>query len=71
MDMHPCPGSSQIRAYGYDRERERMAIEFHAGGTYTYLKVPFFVFECFLRANSKGGYLAREIKGKYEVEGPV
>jgi hypothetical protein len=67
MQMHPCQ-SSQIAAYGYEQKTGEMRVEFRDGTRWRYRNVPLAVFEGFLRTSSKGGYLNREIKEKFEGE---
>lgn len=57
--------SSNIRSARYDEEGQVLEITFLNGGTYEYYDVPAHVAEAFERADSKGGFLAAQIKGHY------
>ncbi len=58
--------SSDVQRVGFDAIRGRLRVEFHRGGTYEYLNVPYVVYDGLLKAESKGKYLAQNIKGRYE-----
>lgn len=66
--MHVCRGSNQVRAFGYEPKTQTFDVQFHDGRTYRYSNVPRNVFDGFLRAPSKGGYINAQIKGKYAFE---
>lgn len=68
MDMHACRDSGQIRAYGYEPKTETFRVQFVNGRTAEYKRVPYAVFMAFLHAESKGSFLHRDIKGKYDFE---
>lgn len=55
--------SSNLEAIDY--ENSILMVLFHNGAKYQYIGVPQVVFQGLLGASSKGGYLARHIKGKY------
>ena len=57
--------SSNISSVGYDEDTNTLEIEFHNGGVYQYFDVPFPVYDALIEADSKGQYLAQQIKGKY------
>jgi hypothetical protein len=58
--------SSAISAVGYDPATQRMQIRFEGGGTtYTFCRVPQYIYEGLLSAASKGSYYDRHIKGRY------
>jgi hypothetical protein len=57
--------SSNVAAIGYDEPARTLVVDFKSGGTYLYFDVPPGVFGEFLRAKSKGRFLAHEIKGRY------
>lgn len=57
--------SSNIASIGYDEDSNTLEIEFHNGGVYQYFDVPFQVYDDLMSAESKGIYLAQQIKGKY------
>lgn len=55
--------SSNIAAVGY--EAETLTVRFRNGGEYRYSGVPVEVYAALMAAESKGGYLARNISHKY------
>lgn len=57
--------SSNIASIGYDEDTNTLEIEFHNGGVYQYFDVPFAVYDGLMEANSKGQYLAQQIKGQF------
>jgi len=59
--------SSNIEAIGYDAQSQELHVRFlDSGDTYVYYNVEQWRFEEFMQADSKGGYLNGEIKGRYE-----
>ena len=58
--------SSTIASVGYDEENKTLRIEFHSGRSYEYYKVPKFVYEGLLNADSVGTYFHRNIKDAYD-----
>jgi len=64
--------SSNIAAVGYDLHSQRLEVEFTgrggaAGSVYQYVAVPPELYERFMNSPSKGGFFAREIKGKFSA----
>lgn len=57
--------SSNIKQIGYDEERKELFVRFLNEALYVYEKVPETVFSEFLKAESKGKFLIREIKNVY------
>ena len=57
--------SSNIESIGYDESSCTLEIEFNNGSVYQYFDVPTVVYEEFIASDSKGGYLAKNIKGRY------
>ena len=57
--------SSNINEIGYDSESQTLEIEFLNGSIYQYFDVPEHVYTELRAADSKGGYLAANIKGCY------
>lgn len=55
--------SSTITRIGY--EENKLAIEYTSGATYVYDNVPAEVFAKLVMADSKGKFVAAEIKNKY------
>ncbi len=64
MERKPVD-SSNIAAIGYDESSQTLEVEFKNGGVYQYFDVHLAEFEAFRDADSLGGYLAKNIKGKY------
>ena len=64
MKMTPIR-STNIKAIGYDDIERELVIEF-PNGTYVYHDVPREVHAGLVVSESKGGYLAKHIKGRYE-----
>lgn len=60
--------SSNVDAIGYDSENHALYVRFLNGGIYTYLNVPPETYRDFTEADSKGSFLAREIKGVFPYE---
>ena len=57
--------SSNIASIGYDSTTLTLEVEFNTGAVYQYFDVPPQVHEAFVVAESKGHYLASNIKGVY------
>lgn len=64
MTLKPV-SSSNLEAVGYDSRSETLAVRFKSGRTYQYFDVPENIHADLMDAESKGGYLNREIKGTY------
>lgn len=64
MERSPV-GSTSIVAAGYDAGTRVLEIEYSTGNVYQYVDVPAEVYEWFLRARSKGGFVNRLIKDRY------
>jgi len=60
--------SSNLEAIGHDPDSNTLHVQFRNGSLYAYHGVPVDVFEDMMIADSKGGFLSREIKGVYEYE---
>ena len=58
--------SSNVEAIGYDEGLRELAVRFKSGGTYVYHDVPKSVFDDFLESESKGRFIANEIKNQYD-----
>jgi hypothetical protein len=58
--------SSTVAAYDYDPATQAMTVQYKSGGTYTYTGVPPKVHADFVAAGSKGSFLARHIRGRYD-----
>lgn len=59
--------SSNIEAIGYDPTTRELHVRFlKSGETYVYHEVEEWMFEDFMRADSKGSFLSTNIKGRYD-----
>lgn len=58
--------SSSIAAIGYDERRRTLEIAFRTGARYRYQEVPKAIHAEFMRADSKGRYFAKRIRGKFK-----
>lgn len=67
MAWHDFPAfeSSNIASIRYDEDTAVLEVTFLNGGTYQYYDVPAQVSADFERSESKGQFLARDIKGSY------
>lgn len=57
--------SSNIQTLRYDNETQVLQVVFKNGSIYEYYDVPARVVEDFERSETKGGFLAANIKGHY------
>lgn len=65
-EMHSVESSS-IEAIGYDEESMELHVRFlGSGATYVYQNVPREAFDGLMMADSKGTYLSREVRNRYE-----
>lgn len=58
--------SSVIRDVWYKPSIASLVVEYINGSNYEYLNVPYFVFEGFRSAESKGKFINKHIKSKFE-----
>jgi len=58
--------STNVEAIGYDAETQELHVQFTSGHTYIYSPVEEWVFEELRAAPSKGSFINRELKGRYE-----
>lgn len=58
--------STNIRSMGW--AGNILEIEFHSGGTYQYIGVPWEIWDGFRNAESKGQFFHRIIRGQYREE---
>ena len=65
MNWIETPESSNIARYRYNADTQVLTVEFNNGGTYDYYDVPEMVFNQMGEAESKGQFLAQNIKGVY------
>ncbi|NDZ73729.1 KTSC domain-containing protein [Streptomyces sp. SID10362] len=64
--FHEQVRSSNVRSVGYSQQDRVLEVAFHSGGVYRYDGVPADVHTALMAAPSKGSFLARFIKGRYE-----
>jgi len=57
--------SSNIARFTYDESTQVLTVEFNKGGTYNYYDVSIHIFEQMRAADSKGQFLAQNVKGQY------
>lgn len=57
--------SSNLEDVGYDPATQTLEVGFKNGRIYQYFGVPEDVRDGLMNAGSPGGYLSREVKGKY------
>jgi hypothetical protein len=58
--------SSAISSVGYDERSAVLEVEFNSGAVYDYLKVPKKVYRALLKAPSKGSFVSRRVRDRYE-----
>jgi hypothetical protein len=63
--LHVPVRSSHVRSVGYSQQERVLEVAFHSGGVYRYDDVPADVHTALMAAPSKGGFLARFVKGRY------
>jgi lysyl-tRNA synthetase class 2 len=59
------PASTAVRAIRYDAGRRRLLVRFIDGDEYAFVGVPGEVHRSFVDAESKAGFFANEIRGRY------
>lgn len=67
-EVTPCPGSSNIAEFRFDKTTDTLQVDFVSGSTYEYYNVSPATNRGFQAAASKGAFFARAIKGKYSYE---
>ena len=60
--------SSNIESIGYNVVNQELEVEFKSGGIYNYHGVPQDVWADLMAAESKGRFLAANIKGKFGTD---
>ena len=58
--------SSAISSVGYDERSAVLEVEFSSGAVYDYLQVPKQVYRALLKAPSKGSFVSRRVRDRYE-----
>lgn len=66
IPMVPCK-SKAIIGHGYDAASKTMALQFKGGKVYHHLGVSPETYAGLQEAESKGGYVAKHITGKFKV----
>lgn len=66
----PTPDSSQIDSYGYDAAAKRLAVKFKSTGdkVYEYRDVPAETAAAMDAAESKGSFIYKHVKNKFEFD---
>lgn len=62
--------SSSVKRIGYDPKNKILSVEFVDNGPYYYYEVPADVFEGLGDAQSKGEYINRNIRTRYDYSKP-
>lgn len=65
MSWIATPNSSNIAGFDYVPTQKLLIVEFKNGGRYNYYDVPEVMFERMKQAESKGGFLAQNIKNTF------
>jgi hypothetical protein len=68
MEKIITPGSSGIVSIGYDEKRKILEITFIPSGTYHYMNVQHSMYKALLKAESKGSFVNKYIKGRYKYK---
>ena len=55
--------STNVAAIGYDPENQILVVAYRSGGLYNYYDVSQREYDSLMMAESKGGFLAKNIKG--------
>lgn len=63
--------SSNVKSIGYSYERKVLEIEFNNEQVYQYSEVPVEIFNALSESDSKGAFIAKNIKGKFEFRALV
>jgi hypothetical protein len=58
--------SSAISSVGYDERSAVLEVEFSSGAVYDYLQVQKKVYRALLKAPSKGSFVSRRVRDRYE-----
>ena len=60
--------SSVIKNVWYKPSLNSLVVDYNNGSSYEYLDVPYFVFEGFRSAESKGRFINRHVKARFEFK---
>lgn len=66
VEMIPCE-SSNIEGFGYNSKKKQLWVAFKGNRVYRYDGVPYEICNGLHQAESKGKYLAKNIKNKFET----
>ena len=58
--------SSNLDSVGYDEEDKVLTIKFNKGGVYNYYGVDKKIYDELMKAESKGKYFHKKVKGKFK-----
>jgi hypothetical protein len=58
--------STAIERFSYDETAHELHVKFVGGGTYTYYRVPKSVYQAFRAASSRGQFMNKFIKDRYD-----
>jgi lysyl-tRNA synthetase, class II len=67
-EVTPCPGSSNIAEFRFDKTTDTMQVDFVSGDTYEYYNVSPATNRAFQAAPSKGEFFARSIRNRFPYE---
>jgi len=65
MSFYKQVKSSNIKEVGYNKQTKELVVKFKGNSIYVYKNVPNIQYKKLLKANSKGAFLNKAIKGKY------
>jgi hypothetical protein len=60
--------SAAIESFSYERESAQLTVRFRSGAAYRYLAVPIESYLALCAARSKGAFINREIKPRFDCE---
>ena len=64
--MVEAKDSANVDAYGHDQKANELHVRYRGGGHYVYDDVPESLYHKMLAAESVGGFLHKEIRGKFK-----
>lgn len=65
-----APASSNIERVDFDDSTDTLTITFQGGAEYDYINVPVSVYRQMQASPSAGQFFHRQIKGRYQFDGP-
>ena len=60
--------SSNLKSVGFDAKTKTLEVEFIHGGVYSYFDVPEEVFAGLMKAESKGGFFQKNVRGQFRFK---